>query len=317
MRWNSRWMSVPAAACLLLLLPPRPSWAQQEKALPPEALDRAPSLSLFGDDSEHRLLITGFGVGQYSYNFQTDRNSFGDSALAVAFSKVFSDHLSVFAQLTAAREDLSPFVGAETSSDIKTDIDNLQLSWVPSAQSGLEITFGKFDSPLAIERDDAPLNFQATGSWTFQYARPVKFAGLQVHEAFSPQLEAWAIVANGWDVDSDNNKAKTFALYGLWNPSLTAHVGLGVVQGAEKDDRTGDPRTTAVATLLFQPADKWVWGEKGSSAASRIPLPTAARRSGTRPCSLRTTGSASTGDSPCAAIISTTATARARGRRRS
>ncbi len=76
-------------------------------------------------------------------------------------------------------------------------------------------------------------------------------------------MEAWAILANGWDVDSDNNKAKTFALYGLWNPSLTAHVGLGVVQGAEKDDRTGDPRTTAVATLLFQPAAKWVWGGEG------------------------------------------------------
>lgn len=236
------------------------SVSAQETPVPAGSLDRTQGISLFGEDSEHRLLITGFGVGEYDYDFNSNHNSFGDSALAVAFSKVISDHLSVFAQLTASREPESPFVGQGGTNDIETDIDNLQLSWVPSAQSGLEITFGKFDSPLAIERDDAPLNFQATSSWTFQFARPVKFAGIQIHEAFSSEFEGWAILANGWDADQDNNKAKTFALYGLWSPSLQSHIGLGVIQGAEKDDRTGDPRTTAVATFLFQPARKWVWG---------------------------------------------------------
>ena len=54
------------------------------------------------------MSITGFGVGTYTYNFENDQNSFGDSALAIAFSKVLSDHFSVFAQLTAAREADSP-----------------------------------------------------------------------------------------------------------------------------------------------------------------------------------------------------------------
>jgi len=247
-----------AAAAFLALCPP---CRAQEKPASPDSVDQ-PAVSIFGEDPARQLSISGFGVGTYSYNFQNDQNSFGDSALAIAFSKVLSDHFSVFAQLTAAREPDSPFVGAEEVSGIETDIDNLMVTWVPSARSGLQITFGKFDSPLAIERDDAPLNFQATESFTFDFARPVKFTGLQVHEAFSEHFELWGILANGWDVDHDNNKAKTGALYGMWSPSLAAHVGLGVIYGPEKDDRTGDARTTLVGTFLFQPVPSWVVGSE-------------------------------------------------------
>jgi len=220
----------------------------QEKPVSPESVGSPAPIPLLEEDASHRLSITGFGVGSFTYQFATDRSSFADSSLAVAISKAVSDRLSVFAQLTASREPDSPFLGDESSGKIETDIDNLQLTWVPSAKSGLAITFGKFDSPIAIERDDAPLNFQATPSFTFQFARPVKFTGISAHESFSEHFELWAILANGWDVDRDNNRAKTGAVYALWSPSLSAHVGLGVIHGAEKDDRTGDARTTAVAS---------------------------------------------------------------------
>jgi hypothetical protein len=203
-------------------------------------------------------------VATYAYNFNTDENSFADSALAVSLSKLVTDEISVFAQLTAAREGPSPFIGDEGNfeKDVSTDIDNLQVSWVPSPRHGFSLTMGKFDSPIALERDDAPLNFQATPSFTFDFARPVKFTGLLAHESFSAKLEAFAIFGNGWDDDTDNNNAKTGAIYGLWNPSLKYHFGLGVIQGGEKEGRTGDQRTTAVATILLQPAESWVYGEE-------------------------------------------------------
>ncbi len=246
---------------LFALIAASPAMAQ-EKPVSPESVGSPGPIPLLEEDASRRLSITGFGVGSFTYQFATDRSSFGDSALAVAFSKAISDRLSVFAQLTASREAESPVLGDEPSGKIETDIDNLQLTWVPSTKSGLAITFGKFDSPIAIERDDAPLNFQATSSFTFQFARPVKFTGISAHESFSEHFEVWAILANGWDVDRDNNRAKTGAVYALWSPSLSAHVGLGVIHGAEKDDRTGDARTTAVATLLFQPTSNWVFGEE-------------------------------------------------------
>ncbi|HZF12374.1 MAG TPA: outer membrane beta-barrel protein [Thermoanaerobaculia bacterium] len=228
------------------------------------APDRSAGSSLFaiGDDPSRRLVINGFGVLSASYNDNTGDSSFDTSALALSLFKELSDQVSVFAQLTAARDSASPFLADQppASRDVATDIDNLQLRWQPSSASGFDVVVGKFDSPLAIERDDAPLNFQATSSFTFDFARPVKFTGVQVHDAFSPSFEGLAIVSNGADVDADNNQAKTAALYGLWSPSLAAHVGLGVIRGAEEDGTSRDPRTTVIATLLFQPAEHLVWG---------------------------------------------------------
>lgn len=220
----------------------------------------APLLT-FGEDPNRQLVINGFGVLGYDYDFNTGKNSFADSALALSFYKGLSDHLTVFAQLTTSRSAPSPFladVGA--TNDVATDIDNLQLRWQPSLSSGFDLTVGKFDSPMAIERDDAPLNFQATSSFTFDFARPVKFTGLAAHDALSPHFEVWGIVANGWDDDIDNNKGKTGGLYGLWSPSLAAHVGLGVLYGPEKDHQENDDRSAVIGTLLLQPAAGWVVG---------------------------------------------------------
>ena len=237
----------------------------QEKPIDPGALDaESPGLNLsFGEDPSRRLAVNGFGVAAYDENFDTGENSFADSALAISFSKLINDQFSAFAQVTVARERSSPFLGDTGNfGNVETDIDNLQLTWIPSPQAGLAATFGKFDSPLALERDDAPLNTQATSSFTFDFARPVKFTGLELHETFSGRLEGWAIVGNGWDSDTDDNKAKTGALYALWSPAARYHFGLGVIQGGEKVGNNGDSRTTAVATILMQMGESWLYGEE-------------------------------------------------------
>lgn len=263
---HGKWCLGLSVCCTLMLAAAatRPAAAQGagETPLAPGALagGGSPLLTL-GEDPNRQLVINGFGVLGYDYDFNTNRSSFADSALALSFYKGLSDHLTVFAQLTASREAPSPFladVGA--THDIATDIDNLQLRWQPSLSSGFDLTFGKFDSPMAIERDDAPLNFQATSSFTFDFARPVKFSGLAAHEALSPHLELWAIAANGWDNDADNNKGKTGGLYALWSPSLAAHFGLGVLYGPEKDNQENDNRSAVIGTLLLQPTASWVVG---------------------------------------------------------
>ena len=248
----------------------RAAVGQQEKPVDPD--------SLTGGSRRFGLVINGFAAGNLNYNFNTDENSFESSVLAVSLFRALSDRVSFFGQVTVHKEESSPFAPAaeperirflairhsaeEEESSFSTEIDNLQVAWAADPRNGVSIVFGKFDSPLAIERDDAPLNFQATPSFVFDFARPVKFAGLMARQTFSPKFEGYAILANGWDVDSDNNHAKTGALYGIWSPWPIAHFGLGVIHGAEKDDRTGDRRTTGVATILVQQTDSWVWGEE-------------------------------------------------------
>jgi hypothetical protein len=263
---QGKWRLSVVACCMSLLAAPggRPAAAQgaAETPVEPGALGGGgAALLTFGEDPNRQLVINGFGVLGYDYDFNTDKNSFADSALALSFYKGLSDHLTVFAQLTTSRGAPSPFladVGA--SRDIATDIDNLQLRWQPSLASGFSVTAGKFDSPMAIERDDAPLNFQATSSFTFDFARPVKFTGLELHDALSEHLEVWGIAANGWDQDVDNNKGKTGGLYAVWSPSLAAHLGLGILYGPEKDNRESDNRSAVIGTLLLQPTAGWVVG---------------------------------------------------------
>jgi hypothetical protein len=234
--------------------------------------------SLGSSGGKFGLVINGFAAGNFNYNFNTDENGFESSVLAVSLFRALSDRVSFFGQVTVSREESSSFVADAEPARIRplasrrvaqvdtnsfqASIDNLQVSWAADPARGLSIVFGKFDSPLAIERDDAPLNFLATPSFVFDFGRPVKFTGVMARDTFSPQFEGYAILANGWDVSSDNNRAKTGALYGIWSPWPIAHFGLGVIHGAEKDDRTGDPRTTGVATILVQQTDSWVWGEE-------------------------------------------------------
>ncbi len=259
-------------ALLLLSGAAHPAFGQ-EKPVDPDSLSG-------GAGSKFGLVINGFAAGNFNYNFNTDDNNFESSVLALSLYRALSDRVSFFGQVTVSKEEESPFAPSAAPSRIRplaarrvaeeggggssvsTDIDNLQVSWAADPAHGLSVVFGKFDSPLAIERDDAPLNFQATSSFVFQFGRPVKFTGVMARQTFSPQFEGYAILANGWDVDSDNNHAKTGALYGIWSPWPIAHFGLGVIHGAEKDDRTGDRRTTAVATILVQQTDSWVWGEE-------------------------------------------------------
>ncbi|MGE5278560.1 MAG: outer membrane beta-barrel protein [Acidobacteriota bacterium] len=209
------------------------------------------------------LQWNGFATGQYAYDFGSDENSFDATALNLSVFKAFSDRVSFFGQLAVHLEDETVFAGEEKSSaSVDTDIDNLQIAWAASPRHGLQLVFGKFDSPLTLERDDAPLNLEATRSFLFEFGEPIKFTGLMARQTFSPQFEAYAILANGWDVFPDNNKAKTGAVYGVWSPWPIAHFGLGAVYGAEKDDRNGDHRATAVATIQVQQTDTWLWGEQ-------------------------------------------------------
>lgn len=219
--------------------------------------------SLSGSAIRFPLQLNGFAVGQYAYDFRSDENGFDATALNLSVFKAFSDRVSFFGQLAVHLEDEAGFVGAaKRDASVATEIDNLQISWAASPRHGLQLVFGKFDSPMTLERDDAPLNLEATRSFLFQFGEPIKFTGLMARQTFSPQFEAYAVIANGWDVFPDNNKGKTGAVYGVWSPWPIAHFGLGAVYGAEKDDRSGDARATGIATIQVQQTDSWLWGEQ-------------------------------------------------------
>lgn len=264
-----RFAALAGRCALCLLLAPVAARAQEtagEAPVPPQSIGEGAAGGGYSIESMHQMLLSGFGVADFTADWNSHDNTFAAGVLALAAYKPVTDRLILFGQVNVEREPRSPFLegGGYGGGVVEAEIDNLFVEWRPAAAPRIDLTFGKFDSPLAIERDDAFLNLQATPSFTLAFARPAKLTGLQLHQVFSPHFEGWAILANGWNLDTDNNHGKSGAIYGLWSPSFAAHVGLGVIHGPERED-SSDTRTTAVGTLLFQPVQSWVWG--GESVA--------------------------------------------------
>ena len=178
------------------------------------------------------VAVTGFAVGRADYDRLAKSNSFTAGKIGVSLFKPVGD-VYLFAQLTTALE------GSETA----TEIDNLLVSWTPQKANQWTLAFGRFDAPIGFERDDEPLNLIATNSFNFDFARPGKLTGVQVHYTASPRADVWAVVANGWDAAVDNNRGKTGLLRAQFIPIPWVTVGVTGVYGPERDSTDANQRS--------------------------------------------------------------------------
>ena len=171
------------------------------------------------------LQVTGFGVGDYSYDQRTGDNSARAGKLALALFREVNDRVWFFGQLTTALVTGEEAAAGGDEVPTEIEIDNLLMNFTPGGASGLSLAFGKFDVPLGFERDDEPLNLQATNSFNFELARPAKMVGLVGRWALSPRVDLTAMAGNGWDAQVDPNHGKTGgARLGLLP---TEHTSLG------------------------------------------------------------------------------------------
>jgi len=179
-----------------------------------------------------KVTVTGFAVGSAGYDRVQTANSFTAGKLALSLFKPAGDFY-LFGQLTTALED-----GASA-----TEIDNLIVSWTPHTRSQWTVAFGKFDAPVGFERDDEPLKLIPTNSFNFALARPAKFTGAIVRLTASPRVELAGAVANGWNVDVDNNRGKTGMLRVQWIPVDGLTIGASGVYGPEQDGTDAHQRS--------------------------------------------------------------------------
>ncbi|HEY3279227.1 MAG TPA: outer membrane beta-barrel protein [Gemmatimonadales bacterium] len=206
------------------------------------------------------VTVSGFAVGRLDFDRAARSNSFTAGKLALSLFKPAGDAY-FFGQLTTALED-----GAT-----ETEIDNLIVSWTPHSANRWTFSFGRFDAPIGIERDDEPLNFLPTGSFTFELARPVKLSGAVVRLTASPTFELTAAATNGWNAEVDANRDKTALLRGQWiaQPGLT--VAVTGVYGAERDSTEGHPRSLISSDVTLQRGRVIVGAEMNFGSEREVP----------------------------------------------
>ena len=203
------------------------------------------------------VTLTGFAVGQAGYDRALKANGFTAGKMALSLFKPVGDAY-FFGQLTTASED-----GATS-----TAIDNLIVSWTPATATRWSFVFGRFDAPLGVERDDEPLNFLPTSSFTFQLARPVKFTGVAARLTASPRLELTALAANGWNNDPDNNRGKTGELRVQWLPTERVTLGATGTYGPERDATDAHQRALLSGDLTVD-ADRLILGVEAHTGRER------------------------------------------------
>ncbi len=222
---------------------------------------------LTGED-QRPLQVTGFGVGDYSYDQRTGDNTARAGKLAVAFFREMSDRVWFFGQLTTALASGEEAAGGdEVPTEI--EIDNLLVSFTPGGASGVSLSFGKFDVPVGFERDDEPLNFQATSSYNFELARPAKMVGLVGRWAVSPRVDLTAMAGNGWDAQLDPNHGKTGGLRLGLIPTEHTSFGVSGLLGAEGEPGDVHDRYLLSADYALEPGRDWILAGEANLGGDR------------------------------------------------
>src|SRR3989454_6355169 len=227
------------AACLVLLLAVA---GRQGVAQDPEL-----------ETETNPLVVSGFAVGLGSYDRNLAQSTALGSKLALSIFRPWSDQLYLFGQLTTHLEEADS--GPPTTA---IEIDNLIINWTPARLSTLTLSFGRFDAPIGFERDDEPLNLIPTTSFTLENARPVKFTGLMARYTVNPKVSVLGLVADGWNVESDNNSAKTGGLKLQVFAASNAAVAAGVLYGPERDATNGSQRTLLTTDATLQPTSRLI-----------------------------------------------------------
>ncbi|HSX79754.1 MAG TPA: outer membrane beta-barrel protein, partial [Candidatus Saccharimonadia bacterium] len=126
--------------------------------------------------------------------------------------------------------------GGSSVSDFDRYVQHASLSYVAPIGRGLRLDIGKFVSHIGGETIESIKNHNYSRAFFFTYATPTLETGIRMHYDWTDALYTELYVLNGWNVTSDNNKAKTFGPSIGWTPSPQFSVTFNYLVGNEQTD---------------------------------------------------------------------------------
>ncbi len=178
--------------------------------------------------------ISGFVDASYFLDSNDGNSFFGLDQAEVDVTKSFQDRASLRADIDYTNDGEGGF-----SADLEQGYLVVYADW----SKGVDFTFGKLNIPMGFELLDAVDMYQFSHSLLFNYAIPTNVTGLMISPTISDKLDLSLYVVNGWDVNNDNNKDKTFGGRLGITPKEGVNFGLSGIIGAEKNDNGDDLRS--------------------------------------------------------------------------
>jgi hypothetical protein len=223
------------------------------------------------------VAVNGFVTASYSYNanrpasgtnqfrvFDFDDNTFKVDAAELVIQRAVSKPGDAGFRVDAVAGGSIPRVSAAAglfrdSSGKAEDFDLQQafVSWIAPVGSGLRFDVGKYVTNHGYEVIEGydGYNDNATRSFLFGYAIPFTHTGAKASYAFSDQISAMLMLANGWDNVKDNNSSKSLGAQLTFAPSKAVTVIANYMVGPEQTGNNHDLRNVVGANALWKLTD--------------------------------------------------------------
>lgn len=202
------------------------------------------------DKSMNRPVINGFVKTSENNNHNLQRTNFKLDEVELDISHEISPRATVHADIEFTLDSLD---------NVKADIEQGFISARFGQADRWRMDLGKFIGPAGLEARDAPrMNLYSRGLVS-AYGIPQEVVGIMLSRQFSRYL-SWSLWAvNGWDVNSDNNKDKTFGTRISIMSLKAIKCNINVISGPEDDDNNSRRRSVFDCDLALQ-YDRWYLG---------------------------------------------------------
>jgi hypothetical protein len=197
------------------------------------------------------LTMAGFVDASASSDYRSSESSFRLDQVEVDVLKEFSGK----AALRADIEYLSDGLG-----DFEMGLEQGYLNYNIGTNNRLALYFGRFESPVGFEGVDPTDRYQYSDGLVSEFSLPSSFTGVMVWSSPFKWFDWTFCVANGWDINADNNKDKTFVTRLGFTPIKSLNFGLAGITGAEKPDNNSSRRTVLDLSLTWEPLPTWLVG---------------------------------------------------------
>lgn len=142
--------------------------------------------------------------------------------------------------------------------DLQQAYAQIMLPWSAPGLDTLSFKVGKFVTLMGAEVIESWNNWNFSRSLLFGYAIPFTETGVRAYyKPFSNlPIETYFGVVNGWDLASDNNRAKTLEAQAVISPTDKLSVAVGGMMGAERADSNKDLRNLIDIVATYKVTDR-------------------------------------------------------------
>ena len=148
------------------------------------------------------------------------------------FDLAFGDTQEIIADTIRAAS------GSNSVGDFDRYVQHASISYLAPLGRGLRLDFGKFVTHIGGETIASIKNLNYSHAFFYTYAIPFQDVGLRMHYEWTDAFYTEFYILNGWNVTSDNNKAKTFGPTIGWSPSPQFSMYLNYLVGNEQTDNS-------------------------------------------------------------------------------